>query len=383
MRILHVVPSYLPAVRYGGPIYSVHALCRAMAARGHDLHVFTTNVDGPGNSDVPLDEPVSIDGVTVRYFACGVGRRLYRSPAMQRALAAEVPGFDVLHLHSVFLWPTMAAARAARSAHIPYVLAPRGMLVRDLIRRKSRVLKSLWIALFERANLGGAAAVHLTSELERIELEKLNIPVRRIDVIPNGIDIPAPADAPFETWPRPYVFSVGRINWKKGLDRLIAAMMYVPEADLLIAGNDEENYRPWLEVIVRDMKLSERVRFLGPVRDADKWRWIRSAAVFALPSHSENFGIAALEAMAGGCPVVVTPEVGVAGAVGEAGAGIVVDGDPQKLGAAIAALISDPARRAAMGAAGKSLAARDYSWDGIAAQTERLYRDCLQQARRA
>ncbi|HEX4410985.1 MAG TPA: glycosyltransferase [Xanthobacteraceae bacterium] len=377
MRILHVVPSYLPAVRYGGPIYSVHALCRALAERDHDVHVFTTNIDGPGHSDVPLNKPVVIDGVTVRYFDCGFGRRLYRSPAMRRTLATEAMAFDVLHLHSVFLWPTLAAARAASNAQVPYVLAPRGMLVQDLIRRKSRLLKTLWVALFERSNLSGAAAIHLTSALERIEFEKLNIRVRRIDVIANGVDVPTPPPATLSAISRrPYVLSLGRINWKKGLDRLIAAMIHVPDTDLLIAGNDEENYQPRLEALVNDMKLSERVRFLGPVGDADKWRLLRSASLFALPSYSENFGNAVLEAMAVGCPVVVTPEVGLASAIGGAGAGIVVDGEPGKLGPAMARLISDPKCGAAMGVAGKNLAERDYSWAQIAAQAEQLYRDC-------
>ena len=68
MRILHVIPAYLPAVRYGGPMFSVHSLCQALAARGHELQVFTTNVDGPGNSSVPIEVPVKMDGVQVRYF---------------------------------------------------------------------------------------------------------------------------------------------------------------------------------------------------------------------------------------------------------------------------------------------------------------------------
>src|SRR6185295_8900770 len=122
MRLLHVVPTYFPAVRYGGPIHSVHGLCAALSARGNDVHVFTTNVDGAGDSNVPLGRPVTMNGVKVWYFPSSRFRRLYWSPPMRRALDAEVRGFDIVHLHSVFLWPTWAAARMARRAGVPYVL---------------------------------------------------------------------------------------------------------------------------------------------------------------------------------------------------------------------------------------------------------------------
>ena len=169
MRILHVVPSYLPAVRYGGPIFAVHGLCRALAARGHEVQVFTTNIDGPGITPTPIATPVDLDGVQIRYFPCPLLRRLYWSPALGRALHQEIGKFDIVHLHSVFLWPTWAAARAARNAGIPYVLSPRGMLVKDLIARRSRLAKSAWIRLIERSNVEQAAALHLTSQLEGTE----------------------------------------------------------------------------------------------------------------------------------------------------------------------------------------------------------------------
>src|SRR5262245_51725168 len=137
MRILHVIPSYLPAVRYGGPIFATHGLCRALVARGHEVTVFTTNIDGPESSPVLTELPVNLDGVQVRYFPCPLLRRLYWAPALARALNNEIGQFDAVHLHSVFLWPTWAAARAAHKAGVPYVLSPRGMLVKELIRRRS------------------------------------------------------------------------------------------------------------------------------------------------------------------------------------------------------------------------------------------------------
>jgi glycosyltransferase involved in cell wall biosynthesis len=350
MRILHVVPTYLPARRYGGPIHSVHGLARAQVRCGEEVHVYTTNLDGPGELSVPLGEPVELEGVSVRYFPCSAGRRLYRSSLMGRSLREHVNDFDVLHLHSVFVWPTLLAARTAREACIPYVLAPRGMLIADLIRRKSQLVKSAWVLLFERANIEQAAAVHVTSKTEAGELISLGLSPRRIAIVPNGIDLPNLIDAGADGH-QPFILSLGRINWKKGLDRLIVAMTYLPHASLVIAGNDEEGLRPRLEKIARSAGVAERVQFMGPVYGNAKWALLRKAHAFALPSYSENFGIAVLEAMACAVPVVVTPEVGLATTVDKAGAGLVVAGEPDTLGPALAELINDAERCTAMGAA--------------------------------
>lgn len=377
MRILHVVPTYLPATRYGGPIYSVHGLCKALAAHGHDVHVFTTNVDGPGVSDVPLAQAVDLDGVKVWYFPTGLARRLYRSPAMARALEQRLDAFDILHLHSVFLWPTTVAARLARRRGVPYVLSPRGMLVGDLIRKRSPLLKTAWIELFERANVAGAASLHLTADVEAVELRKLKFRPRRLDIVPNGVDLPP--DFPAE--PRApgcaRVLSLGRVNWKKGLDRLIAAMAHVPDAELVIAGNDDEGYRPRLEAYAREMGVAARVVFHGPVHGEAKWNLIRSCDVFAMASYSENFGIVALEALACGRPVVVTPEVGLAQTVSEIGAGIVAEGRPETFGGAILALMNDEERRERMGRAGVAAASKSFSWSGVAERMEGLYSACV------
>ncbi len=381
------MPTYLPATRYGGPIYSVHGLCKALAARGHDVRVFTTNVDGPGVSNVPLARPVDLHGVKVCYFPTGLGRRLYRSPAMGSALAASLANFDVMHLHSVFLWPTSGAARIARAIGVPYILSPRGMLVDALIRRKARLLKTAWITMFERANLANAASVHMTAQIEAEEFAKLGLSTRRVDVIPNGIDQP-PLAAPggrVQAPPLPAalkwrILSLGRLNWKKGLDRLIEALAYVPGAELVIAGNDEDGYRSKLEELALNRGVAARVTYMGAVHGDKKWNLFRSADLFVLPSYSENFGLAALEAMACGRPVVVTPQVGLARDIGGSGAGLVVAGEPEFLGPAIARLLASPEERMRMAEAAL-LAASHYSWGAIASQMEALYEDCARHRR--
>ena len=374
MRILHVVPTYLPAVRYGGPIASVHGLCKALAASGHDVHVFTTNVDGETESKVPLGVPVDFDGVKVWYFPVPALRRLYWSPQMRAALRKHVSGFDIVHTHSVFLWPTWAAARVARSQGVPYVLAPRGMLVRELIRRKSTLLKRAWIALVERGNIAGAAIVHFTSRIEEEEARALGLPIRKSCIVPNGIDR---SDVVRVAGPDRFILFVGRINWKKGLERLISALSLIPECRLVIAGNDEEGLRPALEAQATDSGVMERIAFVGPVYGEEKASLLSRALLLVLPSHSENFGNVVLEAMAAGCPVVVTPEVGAADIVSESGGGIVVDGNPIALAGAIRALLADPIALERMGQNARLFVRGRYGWESVSRQTEQAYQEVI------
>ena len=377
MRILHVVPTYFPAVRYGGPIRSVHGLAVALSRLGHDVHVYTTSVDGPDDLDVPTDRPVLLDGVAVHYFCVPALRRLYWAPDLAKRLRLDIDGFDVVHLHSVFLWPTWAAARIAAAAGVPYIMTPRGMLIRSLIRRKSRWVKTAWINLIERRSMAEAAAVHVTAELEADELRSFGFRTPRIACIPNGVEWPSEpatiAAGPFSGLPSRFGLFVSRISWKKGLDRLITAWQWVPDLPLVIAGNDEEDYLPKLQALARELGIAHRIHFVGPASDRHKWALYAAADVFVLPSYSENFGNVVAEAMAMGCPVIVTAEVGIAALVVAAGAGIVSSGEPAQLAAAIAALLNDAARRGEYGRRGRELARGGLSWGGVAVQTEQLY----------
>jgi glycosyltransferase involved in cell wall biosynthesis len=160
-----------------------------MASRGH-REVFTTSVDGAVDSVVPLQDPVDMDG-SITYSGT-IMRRLCR--AMRCALHRRIGDFDIVHTHSVFLWPPWAAARAAHAANIPYVVSPRGMLVPELIRRKNRWVKNAWIALIERSTLQNAAAVHATSEVEAGHIAEFGWRLRPIVTIPHGVDDPENID---------------------------------------------------------------------------------------------------------------------------------------------------------------------------------------------
>src|SRR5262249_20013438 len=157
------------------------------------------------------------------YFASAYLRRLAFAPALAESLREEIAGADAIHLHSVFLWPTWAAARLAREADVPYVVSPRGMLVRQLIAQRNRLLKSAWIALIEKRNLTDAAAVHATSSVEAAELKTFDWPLRRVAVIPNGSEPSddtvagaASDDIKVLAQDQPLLLFFGRLAWVKG-----------------------------------------------------------------------------------------------------------------------------------------------------------------------
>ena len=381
LRLLHVVPTYLPAVRYGGPIRSVHALCRALAAAGHDVHVYTTNVDGAGDSDVPLQRPVDLDGVKVTYFPSRTLRRLYWSPPMGRALASSVRDFDLVHLHAVFLWPILAGARAARAGGVPYVLSPRGMLVPELIRRKSRLVKQAWISLIERRNLEQAGAILTTSSVEAGHLAGFGWRLPPVVTIPHGVDDPPP---PSDTAPSadivravsggPMVLFLGRISWEKGLDRLVAAMPFAPSARLVLVGESAAGYGESLAEQARQLGLADRVTIVARhVDGADKEALFAAAKAFAMTSLSENFGIASLEAMRRAVPVLATPDVGMSEIVRESGAGRVVEATPAAIGRGLEEMMADEGAREAMGRAGLAHVLAHYGWPSVAARVADLY----------
>ena len=184
MKILHVVPTYLPAYRYGGPIQSVHALNKYLVRAGADVTVYTTAIDGPGDLNVPLGVPVNLDGVKVFYFPPSTPRSWFYSRAMHRALYLHTKEFDVVHITSVFLAASTLGRRAAQSLGVPFIISPRGSLMRAPLEKKSAFRKKLYLNLLEKKNLAAAAAIHFTADLEREEYEAMGLPLKKAIVIP-------------------------------------------------------------------------------------------------------------------------------------------------------------------------------------------------------
>lgn len=364
-RVLHVIPGFYPAVRYGGPIESVLRTCQALLRAGVDLEVLTTDADGPLSLDVPTDRVVDVEGVPVRYCRRWPQASFNPSAPLVRELHAQVPRFDLVHVTAAFSFPSAAACIAARSHGVPYVVSPRGSCRPFALKQKSWKKQPYWWAI-ERHNLRAASALHATSDAEADELRAL-LPGQTVWTIPNGVDLPTALPEQVER-SRSQVLFLGRLHPVKALDRLVEAMSLVarelPEVELVLAGHDDDGLWALLEKQLATLSPRPRVRYLGVVRGAEKQALIASSTLLVLPSHTENFGQVVVEALAQGTPVIASRHTPWR-RLEEAGAGLWVDNDPASLAAALSRMLSAPSLTRDMGERGRELA-REYSWSRVA-----------------
>lgn len=385
LRILHVIGTLAP--RYGGPSQACPEMARAVARRGHEVQIFTTNRDGPGVLDVPTDRAVERDGFAIRYFPVQRPRAWFPSWPMARALAREIPRVDIVHMHSLYMFHDLIVGRVCRENSVPYILRPHGTLnpyIHPRHRWRKRVME-LW---YQDSVTRGAAALHYTTD-EEMRLAEPYVFGNPGIIVPNGIETEDYAVLPPrgtfrrqhpELGDGPIILFFGRINFKKGIDVLASAFREVareiPDANLVIAGPDG-GLRARTETWIKDYGLSSRVLFTGMLRGADKLAVLADSDLFVLPSYSENFGIAVVEAMACGLPVLISDQVGIWREVVRADAGVVVPPQPDAVTQEIIELIRAPDRRAAMGAEGRRLAVSKFDWDQVGAELERAYREIL------
>jgi len=314
LKILHVGIAYEPARNYGGPIRSLKALCEGLNLLGHACTVCVTDSDGKSNIQVDTNQPIVKKEATVRYFRSPKWLYYGYSPDMQAWLRAHVTDFDVVHVSGVWSFPERYASKAARQNKIPYIISPRGSFDVNLVRRRLMLSKFTYTHLVARKTFTGAAAIHYTTESEARKsiLRRL---CRKSFVVPNAstflsdgtADQAGSANQPVG---KPYVLFVGRLTWKKQLNKLIEAFAILSsrydEYHLVLVGPDDEGVGKSLRRIAEKSGVSKRVAYLGPKFGDELLDLYRSAAVFILPSISENFGHSAVEAIGLGTPAILS-----------------------------------------------------------------------------
>ncbi len=386
MRIIEV--EYLGPPALGGVEKVVETLSRRFLTAGHEAEIWCTDFISFGG---PKHEAgtASVDGLIVRRFPAGRSRFVLVDPyhvywsGLDAALLEEGARGSVIHLHPFPSYHVLMSFPALK-AGAPIVITPHHEV--ESLRRYRKLwrgkwqLKSILIAArrFPRLCLG----VHTSLE-ETFWTEEAGWPKEQIKVIPNGVDLAEFDNAPaseIETakssWPKGEIrlLFVGRLSPAKGIDTLLRAVAQTPEASLLVVGPDA-GARDDLMKLQRELGLQDRVTLTGALPRDEVCAAFRAADISLLPSRfGENFGIAAIEAMAAGKPVVVSDCGGLPTIVKHEKNGLIFPaGAVDALRDALKRLIASEDLRRRLAQAGRKSVEANYTWQRVAQEYLALF----------
>lgn len=387
MKVSVVIPSFYPAVIYGGPIFTSLHTGQELAKIGLKVKVSTTNANMTKRLDiVPNIWHKEEENLFVKYYNETIINKF--SFQLFFGLWKDIKEADVIHIQGLFSYPIPIALFYAKILKKKVLLTPHGTLGSWCLSSGSR-LKPLWLKwLIQPFN--SEILWHATAEMEKREILSI-FPNVQVEVIANGIQknefekyncltsqqfVKKYTNLEFEA--HKIIVSMGRLQKKKGFDILISAFVEVlkdyPDSVLCIAGQDEGEKENLLAQI-RRLKLSSNVFLVGQISGQVKVDFLANADVFVLPSHNENFGIVYAESLAAGTPIVASKNTPWA-EVEDADCGKWVDNNVVATSKAMVKMLD--ADREQMRINSKKLATK-YFWENIAQQFVKTFNEMEKQ----
>jgi poly(glycerol-phosphate) alpha-glucosyltransferase len=375
---LYVAMDMGPISRKSGGIFeAVSGLAPAFGARpGVRVGVF--GLDHPA----PATDILRNRGVPVHAFSSHGPRSFGYAPALDRALRSCRA--DLLHVHGLWMYPSVAAPRWAAARRAPYIVSPHGQLDPWALAHR-RWKKKLAGMAYEMRHLRGAACLQALCKAELASIRAAGL-INPVCVVPNGVDLTEAESTAPPLWRRDFdarasiLLFLGRLAPQKGLPHLLhglarARSAALPNAwHLVVAGWGEAAYRAHLERLSASLGLRNIVHFVGPQFGEEKARTLAAADAFILPSLSEGLPIAILEAWAARLPVLMTRQCNLPEGYAEAGA-IEIRPNAESVEQGLRRLFAmSPLLRQQVGALGHRLVADRYSWAGVAEEMDAVYR---------
>jgi glycosyltransferase involved in cell wall biosynthesis len=398
MKILHIIPSLSP-VR-GGPSQALLEMVQAQRQQGIDAVVATTNDHGDTTFSAPFGQRIDsgsipeLVGPSVpvwifpRVLSQRVALREFAiAPAMAPWLWRHVPEFDLVHIHAIFNYPTTLGMAVAKARGVPYIVRPIGSLGRWSLEQ-SRTKKQLYLNIVGRRLLEASDALHFTTVQEQQEALEAGFGGASF-ILPHGVQVPAvssearqqlQAELQIPTDHQILLF-LSRLHPKKGIEYLIDALANLPEENitLVIAGSGDAGYETTINQRIQIAGLSQQIRTIGFVSGERKNLLLQGSDLFVLPSYSENLGIAVLEAMAAGLPVITTPEVAISPLIQTHQTGLVTTPYLPNLAMAIQHYLHHPELAYRDGQNGRNLVEIQFSWPTQATRLVDQYARLTQQ----
>ncbi len=305
------------------------------------------------------------------------------SPKLKKQLQARIQPQGIVHSHGLWMYPGLAARKVSLKNDCRLVISPHGMLEPWALNH-STWKKKLAEQLFESENFRKANCLHALCEAEALNFRRYGLK-NPIAVIPNGVDFEdfqrQPSGIIEEKFPgtkgRRRILFLSRLHSKKGLENLLQAWRKITadfkDWQLLITGSGDAAYVEGLKTRERDLISNQSVIFTGPLYGEDKKQILAASDIFVLPSFSEGFSMAILEATAAGLPVLLTSECNFP-ELAKANAAVEIPATVAGIETGLRQLLELPEeQRKAMGRRGQELVKKFYTWPAIAGQMRRLY----------
>lgn len=362
MKILHVVDKINQQL-HGGSAVAPYQLAHAQARLGHDVTIYTSDYQA-GNQNSPA-------GVRLVKFKtlCSI-QQLHVAPGL---LFADYSDYDIVHAHNYRTLVNLLALNHFQFSYPPVVIQAHGNALPIAWNKKLKPAHDfIWSNLV--ASRGYRFIADAEIEIEHYQQE--GIPLSKIVEIPVGVDLGEYAKIPERNHNgHKTVLYLGRISEEKGLDLLLNAFDILdrPDAQLMIAGMDY-GYEKRAREKAMHLAVRDRINFVGPLYGADKVRAYTEADVFVMPSRYEMWGMAFMEALVCGSPVIMTNRCGAAQILPRECGSVVPLDEAQMAGAISEMLRFDFARYYRDY---RRRWASQYSWDSIARKTIDLYNEVL------
>lgn len=379
MKILQVIQFF--SSNHGGSAVVPYELSKNLQKRGHEVTVLTT--DFQLNNDF-ID---SLEGVEVIPFHCqlNIGGLLV-SPSINKYLNENIAKFDIIHMHNFRTYQNIIVYKYAKKYNIPCILQAHGSVSR-IVEKKS--LKYIYDVSCGNRLLKSVSNVIAVSNVEVNQYLQMNVPLEKVVIIPNGIDIGSFSNLPkkgsfrakYHINQKHMILYLGRLHERKGIDFLIRSFAeLLTEMDnviLVLAGPDDGHLNK-AKSIVEELSLDDKVKFTGFISSAEKLEAYMDADVLVYPSVLEIFGLVPFESITCGTPVVVTDDCGCGEFIKKANCGYLVTyGDIIDLKYKIRQILENPDIGSKFVENGNKYITNNLTWPLICKKIETLYENCI------
>ncbi|MBF4475246.1 glycosyltransferase [Methanobacterium formicicum] len=351
MKVLQVSNFFKPSFESGGVARSVYNISKALAEKGHNITVFTTNYS-MRDVGVETNKPLNVEGMCVYYFnnlrkffPFKIPPLPYYAPLIVRK---EIKNFDMVHIHEHRTLLASIVYFYAKKNGIPYIIQSRGSV---LPFYQTRLLKKFYDYCWGNKILKNAKTVIALTKEEVKQYESMGIDKDKIRIIPNSIDCDRKEKLIKGKFRLDHGFScneqiilyLGRLDKIKGLDILVEAFADITKdfdnVKLVIVGH-ESKFMEFLKSLAEKHFIEDKVVFTGPLYGNDKFEAYLDADVYVLPSRYETFPNTVLESCACGTPVVVTDRCGISDLIKD-NVGLVVKCEKTSLKVALVELLEN------------------------------------------